>query len=269
MNNQEKEIEAYLRGEMRGEELRAFEKEIATDSVLAREIALYREMNVLYDDADWEITDSNIENRKVNEYETFLKSEKGRSIANSIQNVEDEYFDSKPSNQMRRFIVYVGSIAAILVIGLFVVFQLNKNFESENLYAEYKNWSDLPSLTLRNSNTDLAEAEKLFKQEKYKEALDLFLKYQSEDKVSSVNSQVVLYIGISQLELDKNEDALQSFRALLHSDSLDATKAYWYISLAYLKMNQVDDAKEQLQELIKDPGNYKYETAKKILKKLK
>ncbi|MBQ0740130.1 hypothetical protein J9332_38200, partial [Aquimarina celericrescens] len=62
--------------------------------------------------------------------------------------------------------------------------------------------------------------------------------------------------------------AIKSFEKLLGSDTLDASKAYWYLSLTYLKINKVEEAKTQLQILSKNPQNYKYKEAKELLNRL-
>lgn len=266
MNNLEKEIETYLNGEMTLEEQKVFEQKIESDPVAQKEFKIYKEMHTLYNDADWEVLDSTIQNDKIIAHETFLKSEKGKSIAKNIQKAEEAYFNSS-STKIKKIVVYAGSIAALLVLGLFVFVQLNKDLDTKSLYAEHKNWNDLPSLTLRDGATSLAEGEKLFRKKEYDAALTIFKSYISKNSIQG-NPQVLLYTGVTQLELDQNEAAITSFEQLLDSKTLDASKAYWYLSLAYLKINKVEEAKKQLQSLSKNPQNYKYKEAKELLSRL-
>ncbi len=264
MTNLEKEIEAYLNGEMTPEERQRFENKIHTNPDAKKELELYQEMRTILDDADWEVTDTSSQHVKVKNYEAFLKSEKGKSIATGIKSAENNYFKERPRNRVRQLIVYVGSIAAVLVIGLFVFLQLSKEVDSKSLYAKHKNWDELPSLTLRDANTELAEAEKLFKQQQYQEALDIFKKYQTE-KSETLNPQVLLYIGVTQLELNRNEEAIESFKILRNSNTLDASKADWYLALAYLKLKDTEKAKKHLDQLVKTPNGYKYTAAVQLL----
>jgi len=267
MTNLEKEIEAYLTGEMTSEEQQLFEKKVAANPDIRKELELYQEMHTIFDDTNWELTDMSSQHSKLKEHETFLKSQKGKSIATSIRNAEDNYFQERPKNRVRQLIVYAGSIAAIFIIGVFVFLQLHKNIDAKSLYAKHKNWQELPSLTLRDLRTDLAEAEKLFKQQKYQEAFIIFSKYQTEND-SILNPQVLLYIGVTQLELHKNEKAIESFETLLHSNTLDASKADWYLALTYLKLEEIGQAKKHLEQLVKTPNGYKNAVAIELLRAL-
>ncbi|OED36966.1 hypothetical protein AB832_05390 [Flavobacteriaceae bacterium (ex Bugula neritina AB1)] len=267
MTNLEKEIEAYLTGEMTLEEQQLFEKKIAANPDIRKELELYQEMHTIFDDTNWELTDTASQHPKVKSYETFLKSQKGKVIADAIQNAEEGYLKQHPGNRIRQFIVYVGSIAAIFIIGAFMFLQLHKNIDAKDLYAKHKNWQELPSLTLRDAHTDLSEAEKLFKQQKYQDALAIFSKYQTEND-TVLNPQVLLYIGVTQLELDRNEKAIESFKRLLHSSTLDASKADWYLALAYLKLEETEQAKKHLERLVKTLNGYKYATAIELLRVL-
>ncbi len=266
MNNLEKEIETYLNGEMTVDEQKIFEKKIESDPAAQKEFKIYKEMYTLYNDADWEISNNAAQNDKITAYEAFLKSEKGQSISKNIQKAEDAYFNSS-STKIKKIVLYAGSIAALLVLGLFVFVQLNKDIDTKSLYAEHKNWNDLPSLSLRNGVTSLSEGEMLFRKKQYDTALTVFKSYVSKNATQS-NPQVLLYIGVTQLELDQNEAAIKSFKKLMDSKTLDASKAYWYLSLAYLKINKVEEAKKQLQILSRNSQNYKYKEAKELLKKL-
>jgi tetratricopeptide (TPR) repeat protein len=260
MNDLEKEIQLYLYGEMTSGEKMIFEEKINSDPQLQKDINTYQEMYAMYNDTDWNTTASTTKNSKVIAYEAFLKSEKGRAIANSIKNTERTYFEEKSTSDIKKWILYAVSVAAILIIGFFIVYQSSSAINGKSLYAEYKNWNTLPSLTLRDENTALATAEKFFRGQNYQEALDRFLEYQqtqSEDQ----NPQIILYIGIAQLELDQDETAIQTFEKLLHSNTLDASKANWYLALAYLKMNKIIKAKEKLQIIIDDSKNDQYEKA--------
>ncbi len=267
MNALEKEIELYLDGEMTPEQKIAFEEKINTDPQLQKDVITYQEMYAMYNDTDWNTTDIATKNEKVITYQDFLKSEKGKALANSIKNVGNTYFQEESTSGIKKWILYGMSIAAIFVIGFFVIYQSSTAASTENLYAEYKNWDDLPSLTLRNNNTALARAEKLFKQQNYQEALAIFLEHQPVG-TKNLNPQITLYTGITQLELDQNETAIKTFKQLLNSNTLDAQKANWYLALTYLKMGNIEKTKEMLQIIIEDPKNDQYQEAKDLINEL-
>ncbi|PKV51770.1 hypothetical protein ATE84_3868 [Aquimarina sp. MAR_2010_214] len=261
MNDLEREIQLYLYGEMTPEQKMVFEEKMNANPQLQKDVTTYQEMHTIYNDTDWNITEEHTaKNPKVVAYEAFLKSEKGKAIANSIKNTEKGYFQDKSTSGIKKWIRYGVSIAAVFAIGFFVFYQYNSDIDSKSLYAEYKNWNDLPSLTLRDENTALATAEKLFRNQKYQEALAIFLAHQPVES-KNLNPQILMYTGITQLELDQNETALKTFEILLHSNTLDASKANWYLALTYLKMDDVNKAKERLQIIIDSPKNNQYQKA--------
>ncbi len=268
MNDLEKEIALYLDGEMTPEQLLIFEEKINNDTQLQQDIATHKEMNSTYDEANWNTVGPTTKNQKISAYEAFLKSEEGKTIATSIKNAERAYFKTKPRSKVKKLLLYSASIAAVFVIVFFVISQLNTH-DPQNLYAEYKNWNDLPSLTSRDSNTELAEAEKLFRQQKYKASLAIFTQYHQAVGPKDMNPQILTYMGVTQLELDQHETAIKTFETLLHSNTLDAPKANWYLALTYLKMNDPEKAKEILNNIIGDPGNDHYQNAKELIDELK
>lgn len=268
MNDLEKEIESYLNREMTPEQRFAFEKKINTDPQLQKDINTYSEMHAFYDDADWNLADVATKNKTTIGYEAFLTGEKGKSIADSIKNAENQYFKNKSSSGPKLlWIRYAAAIAAILVIAFLVISQFDTHINSKDLYASYKNWDELPSLTLRDGNTELATAEKLFRQQKYAEALEVFTTYQSKN-TKELNPQVLIYTGIAQLELNQYKAALHSFEQLLQSNTLDAPKAQWYLALTYLKMDNLSKTKEALKIISKNPKNSHYNNANELLRKL-
>ncbi|WP_299255890.1 tetratricopeptide repeat protein [uncultured Aquimarina sp.] len=267
MNTLEQDTEKYLNGEMTKEETAVFLKKIDTDPNAKKTLELYQEMNTVYDENNWELTDRNSTSKKVERYEDFLKSNKGKTISEAISRAEHSYFEEPHSLKIKQIFLYVGAIAAVFVAGLFFITQFGNPMERDQLYAEYKNWDVLPSLTLRDGGTDLARVEKLFKEEAYEESLTLLQKYISKND-QAINPQVLLYMGATQLELDQNEAAIGSFTKLLHSKTLDATKAHWYLALCYLKLKDLEKAKSELKLLIDNTTNFQKNEAKELLKQL-
>ncbi|MEW7277927.1 hypothetical protein ABW636_04975 [Aquimarina sp. 2201CG1-2-11] len=266
MNKFEQEIEAYLNGEMTTDESKVFEQKISSDPKAQKEFELYREMNIIFDDTDWAITDASTQHSKIKEHETFLKSKKGKTVAAHIQNAEKQYFKFYSKNKNRRY-YYAAAIAAMLLFGFFTFSKLNTSTDHQNLYATYSDWSDLPSLTLRDGHNNLTEAEKLFRQKKYSDALTIFQKYQTENS-TIINWQVIVYTSIAQLETDQTGLAIANFTKLKNSNSLDANRAYWYLALAYLKVNQLEKAIQELKVLSKNPSYFNHNNGVKLLKEI-
>ncbi|WP_299898434.1 hypothetical protein [uncultured Aquimarina sp.] len=261
----EQDIERYLNNEMTQEEVAAFLNKIDTDPEAKKLLSLYQEMHIVYDQNDWELSDKKTTNQKVQQYEQFLRSDKGKEIASSIKSAEQSYFNEKPF-RLTKILKYV-AVAAIFIAGLFLVVEYNQGTNTEQLYATYKNWDELPSLTLRDQNSDLTEIEQQFRAENYEESLLLLNTYVLNND-QEVNPQLLMYKGISQLELHKNTAAIDSFTELLESNTLDADKAHWYLALSYLKNQDVEKAKTELELLLEKPTNFKNKEAKELLSSL-
>jgi len=140
-------VERYINGLMPEEELNLFLEEINNNDELKNTIAIYKEMNSIYNDDDWELTPQDKKNPTIDKHLEFLRSEKGNSIKNAILEEQENYFN-KPKYNFKKIITVVTSVAAILIIGFFILKSPNTN-----LYNDYKdNWQELPSLTLRGLN---------------------------------------------------------------------------------------------------------------------
>lgn len=134
------------------------------------------------------------------------------------------------------------------------------------MYVLYSEWKDLPSLTSRSDENQLAEGQKMFEQKKYQESYNLFKNY-IENKDQTLPS-LFIYAGLSALELNKYEEAVYYFDSLISSDAVDQSKGYWYKALVYLKQDRKNKAIPMLENILLDEGNYNFDEAKTILKKL-
>lgn len=261
----EQDIERYLTNEMTQEEVAAFLHKIDTDPEAKKLFNLYQEMHLIYDQNNWELSDKKTANQKVQQYEQFLRSDKGKEIADSIKAAEQSYFNEKPFG-LTKILKYI-TVAAIFIAGLFLVIEYNQRSDTEQLYATYKNWEELPSLTLRDQNSDLTAIEQQFRAENYEESLRLLNTYILHND-QEANPQLLMYVGISQLEVHKNTAAKDTFMQLLDSKTLDADKAHWYLALSYLKSQDVEKAKAELTLLLEKPTNFKNKEAKELLSTL-
>jgi len=206
-------IERYMNGLMPEEELNLFLEEINKNEELKSTIDVYREMNAIYNDDDWEIMPKDKKNPTIEKHVEFLRSEKGNHIKNVILEEQENYFNQQPKRNFKKIISLTASIAAILTIGFFLL-----NSPNDSLYDDYKNnWQELPSLTLRGKNTDATKIETLFANKKYKEALTALNIFAKETNIK--DSQILIYKGILHLELNEHDKAITVFKELQDSNS--------------------------------------------------
>ena len=109
----------------------------------------------------------------------------------------------------------------------------------------------------------LENAQLLFEEQKYKEAIKLFTSYHKKEK--SIDPLSYIYNGISYMELNKFDKALSQFQLLGSSNTLQAKKANWYKALVFLKQKNKKELITVLQTIVSDSNTYKYQEAKELL----
>ena len=63
------------------------------------------------------------------------------------------------------------------------------------------------------------------------------------EKESKIDTTVFLYIGMTQLNLNKPEAAISSFDKVINSQILDRSKGLWFKALLYVKEDDQNLAK--------------------------
>jgi tetratricopeptide (TPR) repeat protein len=238
------------------------------------EIQMYLEINKNIDDFNnednWVFYDGDKEALKKT-IESF-SSENMKSLSKTITKTQNEFHHKKDRLKNKSALRAVSVIAiAACVAMVFYFTSLTPNLN--DIYIENSSWAELPSAIIRSNDgsvgeyqKQIVEAEKLFRGKNYEKALIAFQDVTENSRV--FQPDIVLYIGISQLELNKYNDAVHSFNTLSQSNAIDNHKAYWYLSLVYLKQNNELKTIESLKKVIKKESNFNYKKALSILQKL-
>jgi len=268
MNHQAEHIHAYLSGLMSAEDTEAFKKEIEVDDELRSYFILCKELYANFNENDWNNLPLEQFKEEVKVYETYYKSNTAKTIKNAITDAETYYFDNTSKSPSNYRLLYKAIAIAAVLCAVYLGYRINTTYDASGLYADYKNWEDLPSLTLRGQNNEnLVSGERYFKEQDYKKASLAFNDW-IKTHPEKYNSTVFLYLGISYLEIDATDKAINIFSKVTNSESLDASKAYWYLALTYLKTEHISKAKEVLKLIIKNPSNSNFSKAKELLKKI-
>lgn len=262
-------LEAYLTDNLSEDEKILFEGEMENDEDLKIKVDLYRETDAILDEQDWELLPTNTSNASINAYKQFLTEEQGQQTKHAILNTADKYFEQRDLSPVSHRSPWLGRAVAagffILAVGLTFLFINNQsNYE---LYQAYSNHQDLPSFVNRDTVTPLSEIERLYRQERYDEAMLLLNEYE-KNYADDLNPQVYLYIGNMQMILNQEYQALETFNKLRISKTLDSDKAYWYSAMTYLKLNDTASAIKELEKLIASPSKFKHSEALDLLDKL-
>lgn len=269
-------IERFLNGELSEEEHRAFLERMESDADFKERVTLEKQLHESLDENSWSFLEED-DNPEVKELEAILKSEESQKIKRSIADAQADYQNSdennsgdaiafkKPHSQKKKLWLYVAA-AAVLVFFVVNVFML-KPKSNEELFSKYIQKTDLFALVDRgyvDNDSLLSQAQDYFNNKDYQEVADIL----SQIVDSSKNSNIYIYLAISQMELNEFDKAEETLNKLILSRLLDAQKAYWFKSLLYLKSDQVEKSKKELQIII-DSSYFKKKDAKKLLKKLK
>lgn len=263
-NDTYSKIDTYVSGTMTEAECIAFEEELHTRPGLAEEVEINRQMQLQYDDTSWSFAGKDSNNVTVRALETYLKSEEAQALSTKIREAEEHYEEQTARVRRRRFFYYAAaSVAALFLAGNFFI-----NSNGGNLYDDYKNWENIPSVTVRSNTSNLvSEGEALFKQQKYADAIIILNAY-LEENPDLLHPQALAYLGASYAETDQYENAIHTFNQLQNSDALDSENAYWYKALTYVKQGDEEKAKTQLEAILSHPDHPYYKEAETLMEEL-
>ncbi len=233
-------IEGYLAKKLSQEELSAFEKEMAADPELKREVEKHRELhNVMSDKGTLEFKE------KLQKISEEIKKEQSKS------NVYYSYWK------------IAASIIIILGVGTLLWSSLIKTNDLSDIYATYYNPYPTEDITRGDSANKLNNILKNYSEGKY----DLVITELSESSSVSASEQLRLYLGNSYLNTGKEQKALLEFQSVPKSSKY-YEDASWYNALTYLKMGKKKKSLEALNVIVQFNGIYK-EKALQLIEKLK
>jgi len=169
----------------------------------------------------------------------------------------------------KRFNYYTIAIAASLIValGIFSLLQPTETVSNEQLFAEYfQPYANVIAPASRgdeHTNTK-TEAFAYYDARNYKVASEKF-----HTLFNTTNTSYYLfYEAICELQLGNTQMAINLFEQHKGFEDKLVTHRNWYLALAYLKIDNVKDAKVLLQT-ITAKKSYKHKAAENILKKIK
>ena len=172
---------------------------------------------------------------------------------------------SKSSNGLKKIILSVFLLTLLGLAFLFLFQSTHKKESSADLYAAYFEPYELSSQ--RNGNKANKAFESLYSQKKYK---DLIEKFDAEfNGLSELNSRQLLALGIAYMETADAENAETRFSLLiLKNDFNYIDQARWYLSLNYLKTDEIEKSKALLHQLKSDIHSDHHKDAVALLEEL-
>jgi len=230
-------LELYLDGKLKGEELAAFEKELASDAALQDAVALHQEALLLL---------------QLDEKENI------KALVNKVRAAEHP--------KKRKSVVWMFSVAATVALLLTVAFYFNWSYSNEQLYAS--NFEVYPDVvTTMGAGTSAMDAGmEAYLKEDYDLAIELFSANELRDSATAQ-----LYKAVSELALGKYTDAQNTLYEFPNNEEHGAAIA-WYHALAHLgdakDGGNVDHAKAYLKTVVALGPSPFYDKAQALLEDL-
>jgi len=230
-------IEKYLYEELSEVEMQAFEQRLDSDAEFADEVQL---RSVLF---------------------AKTKSDFKQQLKVAHQKAQENP-GSKPPAKITP-LYYIKRIAAVLILGVFA-FLLYHSLGSSgatNLVDNHIAQTHDAPATLMGDNDNTAA---------WKAARNAYRKGDYEvsireiEKIAPLNNEQQFYLGLAYLYNGNYDKSITQFEPIIQQNNIDySPTSSWYISLAYLKNNQPEQAKKYLQQI--QEGTWKYKEAQKLL----
>ena len=243
-------IDEKLSGELEGNDLAAFDKDLKDDPELMAEFELHKEIDEAIQESEV------IELRK------------------KLDLVHDLTQNKKQPGLLRTILRHkLSRIAAASFVVLLIITSLSLyflrpdgNMSNDSLFKIY--YQPDAALLIRGTdsqNATLIQAFQLYENKEYDAALDLFSQVLLTD---GDNIPVQFYSGISNIELGQYRKALSPFNIIMaNKPNLYVERAEWYAALCYLILNENKNAEDLFLQISHSNSFYK-DKAHAILKDL-
>lgn len=299
-------IDAFLEGELQGEELTSFEQELNSNDELVDGVFWAKAIKGGIEKHQKRSEISNLletihcdleEEGAFNDIEEYTEREViiGKAVQKAIKTdykkeLRDLHLELEKEGKLNvaratgkvKRLTAIRYLAAAAVIGLLLVAGLFyfPRGEQDMFANNFEPYEDVLSgdveivLSERGAALDVEALEALqkglkdYQKENYEQAIPVFEQYLKSSAKEYKEKDVQFYLAVSNLAIGNNLKAIEGFESLLKSEKFKLkTATQWYLALAYLKNGQKDQAKPLLEGL---KSNEKYiDKVQKILEGLK
>jgi len=232
-------IEQYLSGQLSPQELTAFERALASNKELAKQVEMMRDLDLA------------------------LADEKAVEVQQTIQQVGKDFFaadhtsGNTKKHSIKRLPFYrrplaIAASILFLVAAAALIWQMNAggtSLSNDELFAQYYSIEKMSPTVRGDQQTDSLYNLALlqYNDKQYSSAINHLntLLEQDPDNLQFVNALANAYLNDQQLEKAK----VQFKRIVEDGKSIMAPKAIWYLALIQIKQGKVEEAKKQLEQL--------------------
>ncbi len=246
-NVSEENIEQYIDGELDGELLDDFLSELSENTDLMAEVTMRRNVN-----------------EAIGENDIFSLREQLKSARRSVESNEVKSIVPGTTSVLQNWKKYAAAAVILITISGGLKLGMNTPNRTYNSFYHSPEWA--PERSVTSEMNILNEANNYFINLDYKKAIELYdkaLKTESEKYVFH------FYKGASLQNLNNFKEAIPEYTEVInHGNNLFIEEAEWNKSLCYLKLGEIDKAKQQLTAIVSRNGYYEND-AKAVLKKLR
>lgn len=235
-------FEDYLTKKLSNEERKTFEDRLLTEVEFKKAFETYKDLSLF------------LEHKIGNEDETNV-------FEKNLKNISNNYFEKQISKKKtKQFKPWKLVIAASLIV---FISTFTYNMLSTPSYSDFSDYETI-SLTVRGTQDELlSNAEKAFNNKDFNNATTYFSQLLTKNPE---NQELKLYKAISEIEINKYDDAEKLLLELSKGNSIYKNKALWHLALSKLKQKDYSATKEILKTIPQDADAY--QNAQKLLKKL-
>ncbi|MEM9548902.1 MAG: hypothetical protein AAGA77_23150 [Bacteroidota bacterium] len=239
------QIDAYLQGQLKGDELSSFLKEVAENEELRRELDIQKAI------------------------QEGIEHKNNQDVRNRLNQISAE-FDS-PEKEAKVVSVgwgrIVSSIAAVLLLCFAAYFLFDRTSDTGAIYAKHFHPSELTITRSTDVDAELVILKELYNTQNYENALPLFEQVINADPSAS---NLRLAYGNALMKCMKMDLASAQFEYIITiKDPLYIDQARWYLALVELNEGNLVDCRALLQRLGGDTESDYHSEALRLLDELK
>ena len=210
---------------------------------------------------------------ELNEYQMFRHSIEAVTLKQQLERLHvrldrqgtlDNRPQPVPSAPPRRFrLVRIGAV--LLLLAGFGLYWMTRSTSAEQTFVAFYQPEPV-ARGLADCGPELTPGLQAYRAEAYRQALVDF------GRLPAHQPCVLYYWGLSHLAVGDAQQAIIELEQAVASQpepaDLTRQKADWYLALAYLKANRIDQARNQLQSISNQPSHPFQNIARKALDKL-
>lgn len=237
----EQVIDAFLKGQLKDEQLNHFNRELLADPELAFEVEKQKEvvdgLTVLGNDA----------------------------FRQKLRNIQTEV-EQEEKNKLRQLktLKWMGVAASVLFsLALLSWLLFSGSNKQEKIYASQYSTPTLSSnVRGAESNQEIIKGIELFEAAKYSQSIQVL---SSQDHSSSISGQGLFALATSYMEVEDFDNAILTFQKVIEqNDPFYINSAKWYTALAYLRIDKEQEAINILNNLKEQDHSFR-SNAEKVL----